>query len=307
MDATAPASMGSAALPVAAAYATVRQARRRRAGRGVLASLDSSTLLALGFLVMVHVVVAFGPLLVRTSPEEINPATVFAAPSAEHLLGTDEAGRDVLARLFQGGRVTLSVALAAMVISVTAGTLVGGISGYFGGPVGGVLMRITDGMMALPTFFLLLVVTALFGSGGTTLTAVIGLTAWMGVARVIRSEFLRWRSREFIDAARCVGAGHWRIMQRHLLPQAIPSMSVAATIGVSVAILTESGLSYLGLGIPAPDASWGNLLLNAQTYLYRDALLAVYPGIMILLVVLAYNFLGDGLREALDPETSRAG
>jgi len=134
---------------------------------------------------------------------------------------------------------------------------------------------------------------------------VIGLTSWMGVARVIRSEFLRWREREFVEAARCVGAGHARIMFRHLLPQAIPSLSVAATIGVSVAILTESGLSYLGLGIPPPAASWGNLLLNAQTYLYRDPLLAVYPGVFILLVVLAYNFFGDGLREWVDPEAAR--
>jgi peptide/nickel transport system permease protein len=306
MHATAPAaSINPAAQAVVVARVTTRQARHRPAMRSILRSLDSGTLLALGFLVLVHVVMVFGPLAVRTSPEEINPASVFAPPSGEHLLGTDEAGRDVLSRLLHGGRVTLSVALAAMLISVTAGTLIGGISGYFGGAIGGVLMRITDGMMALPTFFLLLVVTALYRSGQTTLIVVIGLTAWMGVARVIRSEFLRWRSREFIEAARCVGASHWRIMLKHLLPQAVPSMSVAASIGVSVAILTESGLSYLGLGIPPPDASWGNLLLNAQTYLYRDPFLAVYPGVMILLVVLAYNFLGDGLREALDPETSR--
>lgn len=270
-----------------------------------LPSIDVATWLACVFLIVVHILVAFGPLVVRTSPEDINPLNVFASPSADHLLGTDEAGRDVLARIFQGGRVSLSVGLAAMIISLTLGTLVGSASGYFGGRVDNVLMRLTDGMMALPTFFLLLIVTALFGGGETTLIIVIGLTAWMGVARVIRSEFLRWRSRDFVEAARCLGASHGRIIVRHLLPQAIPSISVAATIGVSVAILTESGFSYLGLGIPPPNASWGNLLLNAQNYLYRDPLLAVYPGVLILLVVLAFNFLGDGLRELVDPQTVR--
>ena len=259
---------------------------------------------AFAFLVLVHATVVFGPLVVRTSSRDIDPAHVFAAPSPSHLLGTDEAGRDVLARLFEGGRLSLSVALAAMVIAVTAGTLIGGMSGYFGGGVDNILMRLADGMVALPTFFLLLVVTALFGGGPFILTFIIGLTAWMGVARVIRSEFLRWRSHDFVDAARCLGASHRRIMLRHLLPHAVPSLCVAATIGVSVAMLTESGLSYLGLGIVPPAASWGNLLMNAQKYLYRDPLLAVYPGVLILSVVLAYNFLGDGLREALDPKTA---
>jgi peptide/nickel transport system permease protein len=212
----------------------------------------------------------------------------------------------MLARVMAGGRVSLGIGLAAMLVAVSLGTLVGGLCGYFGGLVDSILMRLTDAMMALPAFFVLLVIAALFGSGVGMLVIVIGLTSWMGVARVIRSEFLRWREREFVEAARCIGAGHARIMFRHLLPQAIPSLSVAATIGVSVAILTESGLSYLGLGIPPPDASWGNLLLNAQTYMYRDPLLAVYPGLLILLVVLAYNFFGDGLREWVDPEIARS-
>lgn len=303
MSTSAPVGL-DAALPVARPRIEL-QSRPTAWRLSWLSSLDAATWLALGFLVVVHVLVAFGPLVVRTSPEEINPMTVFAAPSAEHPLGTDETGRDVLARLFQGGRVSLSVGLAAMVISLTLGTLVGAASGYFGGRVDNVLMRLTDGAMALPTFFLLLIITTLFGGGETTLIVVIGLTAWMGVARVIRSEFLRWGSRDFVEAARCLGATHARIIVWHLLPQAIPSISVAATIGVSVAILTESGFSYLGLGIPPPDASWGNLLLNAQNYLYRDPLLAVYPGALILLVVLAFNFLGDGLRELLDPRSVR--
>jgi peptide/nickel transport system permease protein len=292
----------TSAMSVAGTLAPViAQTRERTRKRS---KLPATGAIALSFLVLVHGTVVFGPMVVRTSSRDIDPAHVFAPPSPSHLLGTDEAGRDVLARLFEGGRLSLSVALAAMLIAVTAGTFVGGMSGYFGRGLDNVLMRLTDGMMALPTFFLLLVVTALFGGGPFMLTLIIGLTAWMGVARVIRSEFLRWRSHDFVDAARCLGASHRRIMLRHLLPHAVPSLCVAATIGVSVAILTESGLSYLGLGIVPPAASWGNLLLNAQKYLYRDPLLAVYPGVLILSVVLAYNFLGDGLREALDPETA---
>ena len=165
-------------------------------------------------------------------------------------------------------------------------------------------MRVTDALMALPTFFLLLIVLAIFGGGAITLTIVIGLTSWMGVARLVRSEFLRWREREFVEAARALGASDRRIIAHHLLPQAVPSIIVASTLGVAAAILTEAAMSYLGLGIAPPAASWGSLLLNAQNYLYAAPRLAVFPGLMILLTVLAYNSLGDGLRDALDPEMS---
>jgi peptide/nickel transport system permease protein len=274
-----------------------------RAWRRVLT--DHASLVSLAFLAIVHAAVLFGPLLFRTSPEEVNPADTFSAPSDRHWLGTDEAGRDVLVRVIHGGRVSLGIGLAAVAIAITLGSLVGALSGYFSGVVDNVLMRLTDALIALPTFFLLLIVLALFGGGVTTLTLVIGLTSWMGVARLVRSEFIRWRSREFVEAARCIGAGHGRIIVQHLLPQAVPSIIVASTLGVAAAILTEAAMSYLGLGIAPPMASWGNLLMNSQRYLYQAPYLAVFPGVLILLTVLAYNFMGDGLREALDPETAR--
>jgi peptide/nickel transport system permease protein len=254
------------------------------------------------FLALIHFGVLFGPLVLTVSPEEVSPINTFAPPSAAHWLGTDESGRDVLARLLQGGRVSLGVGLAAVLIAVTLGSLIGAVSGYFRGIADGVLMRLTDAVMALPTFFLLLVVLALFGGGVIILTVVIGLTSWMGVARLVRSEFIRWRSREFVEAAICTGADHRRIIVRHLLPQAIPSLIVALTLGVAAAILTEAAMSYLGLGIAPPMASWGNLLTNSQRYIYQAPQLAVFPGALILATVLAYGFLGDGLREVLDPE-----
>jgi len=185
------------------------------------------------------------------------------------------------------------------------GCVVGAVSGYFRGWSENLLMRITDALMALPTFFLLLIVLAIFGGGAVTLTIVIGLTSWMGVARLVRGELLRWREREFVEAARAVGASDRRIIVFHLLPQAVPSIIVASTLGVAAAILSEAAMSYLGLGIAPPAASWGSLLMNAQNYLHTAPRLAIFPGLMILLTVLAYNSLGDGLRDALDPEMPR--
>lgn len=279
-----------------------RRASRSRVWRSL--QRNPVALASLVFLVVVHLLAFVGPLVVTTSPEEIFPFPKFTPASAEHPLGLDESGRDVLARMLHGGRVSLGVGLASVVLSVVLGCLVGAVSGYFTGWPENVLMRLTDSLMALPTFFLLLIVLAIFGGGALTLTVVIGLTSWMGVARLVRSEVLRWREREFIEAARALGAADGRIIVRHLLPQAIPSIIVATTLGVAAAILTEAAMSYLGLGIAPPNASWGNLLMNAQNYLFAAPRLAVYPGVMILLTVLAYNSLGDGLRDALDPEMS---
>jgi peptide/nickel transport system permease protein len=188
-----------------------------------------------------------------------------------------------------------------MAISVSVGVAVGALAGYFGRWEDITLMRFTDAMMALPTLFVILAALTVFGGGPITVTIVIGLTAWMTVARVVRGEFLRWRVTEFVDAARAIGARDGRIMARHILPQVVPSIIVAATLNVAFAILTESAISYLGLGIRPPLPSWGNMLQNAQIYIWSAPSLAVYPGVLILVTVLAYNFLGDGLRDALDP------
>jgi peptide/nickel transport system permease protein len=256
---------------------------------------------AMAFLLTVHLVAVLGPWLLPWDPFVADPITRLSGSSLQHPLGTDEIGRDVLARLMLGGRVSLAVGFVAMVISMSVGTAFGAVAGYFGRWEDVVLMRFTDAMMALPTLFVILAALAVFGGGPVTVTVVIGLTAWMPVARVVRGEFLRWRVTEFVDAARVIGARDGRIMFRHILPQVVPSIIVAATLNVAFAILTESAISYLGLGIRPPLPSWGNMLQNAQIYIWSAPSLALYPGLLILATVLAYNFLGDGLRDALDP------
>lgn len=258
-------------------------------------------LLALGYLVVIHLLAVIGPWLLPWDPFVADPVARLAGSSAQHPLGTDEIGRDVLARLMLGARVSLSVGLVAMVISVSVGVAVGALAGYFGRRTESVLMRFTDAMLALPTLFVILAALAVFGGGPATVTIVIGLTAWMPVARVVRGEYLRWRVTDFVDAARGIGSSDLRVMLRHILPQVAPSIIVAATLNVAFAILTESAISYLGLGIRPPLPSWGNMLQNAQIYLWSAPSLAVYPGALILMTVLAYNFVGDGLRDALDP------
>jgi peptide/nickel transport system permease protein len=201
----------------------------------------------------------------------------------------------------------MTVGLIAMVISVAIGSLVGGLSGYFGSWVDSILMRITDGMMAVPYFFLVLIVVAVFGSSFRNIVVVIGVTSWMVVARIVRSEVLRYRERDFVLAARSIGASEQRILFRHVMPHSAPSIIVAATLGVASAILLESALSYLGLGIRPPQASWGNMLSDAQAYVWANPILPIYPGVLILLTVLAYNFLGDALRDVLDPQYHDSG
>jgi peptide/nickel transport system permease protein len=262
-------------------------------------------MLAALFLAVAALLALFAPLVALRSPDEIDLLTRLAGPSAEHPLGTDETGRDVWARLLFGARVSLLVACTAMLIGISIGTLVGALAGYFGGWTEAVLMRLTDGMLVVPTFFLALIILAVFGASLVNVVLVIGLTQWMVVARVVRGEVLRTRPQEFVTAARGMGAGDARIILRHVLPQALPSITVAASLGVANAILTESALSYLGLGVRAPTPTWGNMLTGAQNFIWNRADLAIYPGAMILLAVLAFNSLGDALRDALDPFQTR--
>jgi len=253
------------------------------------------------FLGLMYLVAAGGPLITPYGPNAVDIMNTNAAPSSAHWLGTDENGRDVLARLIAGARTSMTVGLIAMVIAIVIGALVGSLSGYYGGWLDSVLMRFTDGMMAIPYFFLVLVVVAALGSSFQNIVIVIGVTSWMVVARIVRGEVLRYRDLDFVLAARTLGATSARILVRHVIPQAVPSIIVAATFGVAYAILLESALSYLGLGIRPPQASWGNMLSNAQAYIWENPRLPLYPGLLILCTVLAYNFLGDALRDALDP------
>lgn len=262
-------------------------------------------LAALAILGAIALLVVAGPLVWTIPPEATNPAQGLAGASAAHPLGTDELGRDVLSRLLHGGRVTLLVGVAAMLASLLIGVVVGAIAGFNGGWLDALLMRFTDGMLAVPAFFFILVVITVVGASVGTLVLVIGALSWMPVARVVYGETLRWKSAEFVVAAVSLGVPPPRLLVRHILPQAIPSLVVSATLGVAFAILTESALSYLAFGVQPPLPSWGNMLQRAQQYVFTAPALAIYPGLAITAVVLAFNFLGDGLRDALDPRRRR--
>lgn len=259
--------------------------------------------LAAGLLLLVLYVAAFfGPVFYRVSPTATDPLAAIAGPSAEHWLGTDELGRDLLARLLYGGRVTLSVGLVSMLVAMMVGTLVGALAGYYRGWVEAVLMRLVDVFMAVPAFFLILAELTVFGRSPSVVIIVVGLSFWMQVARIVHGEFVRYREREFVEAEHALGSPPWRIILFHILPQALPSAVVLTTLGVAWSVMTETGLSYLGLGIQPPLASWGNMLQNAQTYLWTKPILAVYPGVLIALTVLSFNTLGNALRDVLDPK-----
>jgi peptide/nickel transport system permease protein len=246
-----------------------------------------------------------GPRAWTISPQATDPINALLDPNQQHPLGTDELGRDELARVLQGGQVSLVVGFAAMLTSIVVGLAVGAIAGFYGGLTSTILMRLTDAMLAIPSFFLILAAVTVFGASPVTIVLIIGATSWMPVARVIFGETLRWKASEFVQAAQSIGASGLYVLGRHILPQTIASVVVSATLGVGFAILTESAISYLGLGIQPPTASWGNMLQNAQQYVFTSAALAVYPGVLVTIVVLAYNFLGDGLRDALDPRLTQ--
>ncbi|NKB48781.1 MAG: ABC transporter permease subunit [Alphaproteobacteria bacterium] len=243
----------------------------------------------------------------------------YALPNATHWLGTDEAGRDVFLRLLYGGRISLLVGLVAAFAAAIIGTTIGLLAGYYGGRLDAMLMRTTDGVIALPILPLLIVLAAvdLNKVGVPTAIAeseivslyrmmfIIAIVGWTTVARLVRSATLSVRSREFVRAAEAMGARPWRIMARHILPNVVSPIIVATTLSIGSIILLESVLSFLGLGIQPPTPSWGNMLTNAQELITRAPQLAVYPGLMIFVTVIAFNFLGDGLQDALDPRASR--
>ncbi|MBM3450900.1 MAG: ABC transporter permease [Armatimonadetes bacterium] len=257
-------------------------------------------------LAIIHLVGLFAPQIQPYDPNRIELGKKLVAPSAEHPFGTDENGRDILSRVIAGSRVSLAVGLAAMLFSLVIGTALGGVAGFRSGFLDTFLMRTTDGMLSIPLFFFMLTALALIGSTLPNIVVVIGLASWMSVARVVRAEVLRTTPMDYVLASRAIGCQESRVLWRHVLPQAMPSIIVAATLGVATAIQFESALSFLGLGVQPPAASWGNMLSNARGYLWTSPLLTVYPGVMIFLTVLLYNWLGDGLRDALDPTGTRA-
>jgi len=233
--------------------------------------------------------------------EDIDLTARLQPPSWAHLLGTDTIGHDVFSRLLYAGRVSLLVGFFAAVVAASVGVVVGAVAGFYGGAVDNALMRITDVSLALPDLPILIVLSKYMGGSVAGIVLVISLFAWRGVARLVRGEVLKLRGQDFTEAARALGASDIRILLRHLVPNALAPVIVAATLIVGGAILTEAALSFLGIGIQPPVPSWGNMLQNAQDFILSAPRLAVYPGVMIFLTVLCFNFLGDGLRDALDP------
>ena len=239
--------------------------------------------------------------LVSNDPSAIDVSQRLLSPGWEHLLGTDDLGRDVLARMLYGARISLLVGFVAVGISCLIGIFLGALAGYYGGWVDSLIMRFVDIMLCFPTFFLILAVIAFLDPSIWNIMIVIGLTSWMGVARLIRAEFLSWRQRDFVLAAQALGASDLRLIFRHVLPNAMSPVLVSATLGVAGAILTESALSFLGIGVQPPTPSWGNMLIVGKQTLGSAWWLSVFPGLAILLTVLGYNLLGEGIRDALDP------
>ena len=241
------------------------------------------------------------PFIAPYDPTAIDVYNVLSPPGKTHLLGTDELGRDLLSRIIWGSRVSLKVGFVAVGIAIMIGIVIGSIAGFYGGRTDAVLMRFVDIMLAFPTFFLILAVIAILEPSIFTIMAVIGVTSWMDVARLVRAEFLTLKERDYVDAARAIGVSNRRLMFRHILPNALSPVFVSATFGVAGAILIESGLSFLGLGVQPPDPSWGNILTAGKDNIEVAWWLSLYPGLAILVTVLSYNLVGEGLRDALDP------
>jgi peptide/nickel transport system permease protein len=261
--------------------------------------------IGLGVLAAVAVASVLGPELSPYDAVNSNMAQRLQPPSLAHPMGTDELGRDLLTRILAGGRLSLLIGVAATAVALVIGLTVGTVAGYMGGWIDNLLMRLVDLALSLPDLFLLILAGALLGPSIGTMILIVGLVRWMNVARVSRATLLSLREREFIEAAHAIGAPGRRIVLRHLLPNALSPVIVATTLGVASAIVAESTLSFLGLGIQPPATSWGSLLQDAQAQIFTAPWMAIFPGLFIFVTVISINFIGDGLRDAYDPRTVR--
>jgi peptide/nickel transport system permease protein len=254
-----------------------------------------------GVIVLTMFLMAAAASLIDADPAAIDVSLRLLPPSWQHPLGTDDLGRSVLVRILYGARISLLVGFLAVGISCSIGIILGSLAGYYGRWIDALIMRFVDIMLCFPTFFLILAVIAFLEPSIWNIMIVIGLTSWMGVARLIRAEFLSLRQRDFVLAAQALGASDLRLIFRHILPNALSPVLVSATLGVAGAILTESALSFLGIGVQPPTPSWGNMLITGKQTLGSAWWLSVFPGLAILITVLGYNLLGEGVRDALDP------
>lgn len=269
---------------------------------------------AIGVLILLILLATFA-YLSKYSPTGQEPANSFQRPSLEHWFGTDELGRDIFTRILYGGRVSLAVGLISSFLSIALGVVVGALSGYFGGWLDSVLMRVTDAFLTFPTLFVLILLGAFLReqpipwlkNSVFIVILIIAVLSWMWPARLVRSLFLVLREREFITATRALGGNNSRIILRHILPNCIGPILVSGTLQMAYAIITESGLSYLGFGVQPPTPTWGTILATAQVHVFKAPWLAFYPGLMIFITVMAINYIGDGLRDAFDPYVIHTG
>ena len=261
------------------------------------------------FLLVLLIILALGASLSPFSPTQQDPAHPFKPPTSVHWFGTDELGRDIFTRILYGGRVSLLVGLISTLLTIFVGVAVGALSGYYGGWLDNVLMRITDTFLTFPTIFVLIILSSLLRelpfpllkNSVMVVIVIIAALSWMWPARLVRSLFITLREREFVTATRALGGGDAGIIIRHILPNCLGPILVSGTLQMAYAIITESGLSYLGFGVQPPTATWGAILSTAQVHVYRAPWMAIYPGVMIFITVMAINYIGDGLRDAFDP------
>lgn len=266
-------------------------------------------LFGLGVISSIVLLCIFVPWIARYDPGRTNVDIIRDAPSAAHIFGTDELGRDLFVRMWDGGRISVLIGVVTMIIAICIGTLIGSTAGFFGGRIDNILMRFTEFVLSIPQLFLLLLFAQLLRStndptisgGPTPIIIIIGILSWPTTARLVRGQFLGLKAKEFVEAAYMSGAKNGRIIVRHILPNAISPIIVAATLRVGQAIITESTLSFLGLGVQPPTPTWGNMLRNAQSQMTIAPWTAIFPGLAILFTVLSLNYIGDGLRDALDP------
>lgn len=261
--------------------------------------MNKSLLAGIIIIAIFSLMAILAPLVSPYDPSVIDQNNLLVGPSKVHLLGTDSLGRDLLSRIIYGARISLSIGLIAVGIATIIGLLFGSIAGFYGGIIDSMIMRFVDIMLCFPTFFLILAAVAILEPSIFNIMVIIGLTSWMSVARLVRAEILSLKEREFIQAEKALGASNFRIIYYHLIPNAIGPVLVSATLGIAGAILLESGLSFLGLGVQPPIPSWGNILIESKSTLGVAWWLTVFPGLAILTTILGFNFISEGLKKIL--------